>query len=129
MEKRFVIWGSILGFIGVAAGAFGAHALRDHFERFPDLQATYETAVKYNFYHALALLMLGWAVERWPGKWLIRSGYLFLAGVILFSGSLYLLALTGIRWLGAITPLGGVALLGGWASLGWGVSRDSSSKQ
>jgi uncharacterized membrane protein YgdD (TMEM256/DUF423 family) len=124
MDKRFVILGSILGFIGVAAGAFGAHALRDHFVRFPDLKSPYETAVDYNFYHALALLFVGWASSHWPTRWVVWSGYLFLIGVIIFSGSLYLLAITGIRWLGAITPLGGVAFLAAWVCLGWGVARN-----
>lgn len=123
MDKLFIILGSSLGFIAVAMGAFGAHALRTHFEQFPDLQATYQTAVEYNFYHALALVAAAWAVSKWPGGLITWSGYLFAIGVVVFSGSLYILALTGIRWLGAITPIGGVAFLAGWICLALGVWR------
>jgi len=74
-------------------------------------------------YHALGLLAVAWMVTRWPGPWPVRAGWLFVAGTVLFSGSLYALALTGVRWLGAITPLGGAAFLAGWLCLAWGASR------
>jgi uncharacterized membrane protein YgdD (TMEM256/DUF423 family) len=117
MEKTFVVMGAVFMFIGVGAGAFGAHGLSGYFERFPDLEATFETAVRYHLIHGLALFIAAWAAEKWPGTFVNVSGYLFAAGILLFSGSLYLLVLTNTRWLGAITPLGGVAFLAGWLLL------------
>ncbi len=109
--------GAILAFLAVAAGAFGAHALRPRLA--PDLLEVFETAARYQMYHALALLAVAWASERWPGPAPALAGWLFVAGIVVFSGSLYLLSLTGQRWLGAITPLGGLAFLAGWAVLAW----------
>ncbi len=123
MSRTFAILGAVLAFVGVGAGAFGAHALRAHFDRFPDLRAIYQTATQYQMYHALGLLAVAWAMSKWPGGWFGWAGYLFLAGIVIFSGSLYLLSITGVRWLGAITPLGGVAFLAGWACLAIGVWR------
>ncbi len=117
MERLFVLLGSILMFIGVGAGAFGAHGLSGYFAQYPHLEGTYETAVRYQIYHALALFAAAWIASKWPGPLTTWAGYLFLAGIILFSGSLYLLVFTRINWLGAITPLGGVAFLGGWLLL------------
>jgi uncharacterized membrane protein YgdD (TMEM256/DUF423 family) len=117
MDRTFVILGSIIMFFGVAAGAFGAHALANHFQNFPELESTYNTAVRYQLIHGLALFTIAWAVTRWPGSFMQAAGFLFIAGIILFSGSLYLLVLTGTRWLGAITPFGGVAFLAGWLAL------------
>lgn len=114
MERLFVIIGSIVMFLGVGAGAFGAHALSGYFENHTDLQSTYDTAVRYLMIHGLALLAVAWASWRWPGPLVNMAGYLFIAGILIFSGSLFLLSLTGVRWLGAITPIGGVAFLGGW---------------
>jgi len=108
--------GAAAGF-AVAAGAFGAHALRDALPA--DALAVFETAARYQMYHALALLAIGVLLERGPARLLRWSGGAFLAGILVFSGSLYLLALTGHRWLGAITPLGGVAFLLGWGLLVW----------
>jgi uncharacterized membrane protein YgdD (TMEM256/DUF423 family) len=105
----------------VAAGAFGAHALRGRLT--PESLAVFETAARYQMYHALGLLAVGWAVARWPGGPARWAGWLFLAGTVLFSGSLYLLALSGIRWLGAITPLGGIAFLVGWLLLAFAITR------
>jgi uncharacterized membrane protein YgdD (TMEM256/DUF423 family) len=110
--------GAVSGFIGVALGAFGAHALKSRLA--PDLLATFEVGVRYQMYHALALLAVGWAQTRWPGPVLNAGGWLFVAGTLLFSGSLYVLSLTGEKWLGAVTPVGGLALLGGWLCLAWG---------
>jgi uncharacterized membrane protein YgdD (TMEM256/DUF423 family) len=104
-------------FLGVGAGAFGAHGLSAYFAKFPQFEATYATAVRYHLIHGLALLIVGLAADRWPGVWTQWSGYLLALGVLLFSGSLYLLVFTGVRWLGAITPLGGVAFLAGWFCL------------
>lgn len=117
MDRTFVILASIIMFFGVAAGAFGAHALANHFKSYPELESTYNTAVRYQLIHGLAIFAIAWAVTRWPGSFTQLAGFLFVAGIVLFSGSLYLLVLTGSRWLGAITPFGGVAFLVGWLSL------------
>ena len=117
MERIFAMMGAILMFLGVAAGAFGAHGLSSYFEQYPNLEGTFETAVRYHIYHALALFAAAWAVGRWPSALATWSGYLFVVGILIFSGSLYLLVMTRVRWLGAITPLGGVAFLAGWVCL------------
>jgi uncharacterized membrane protein YgdD (TMEM256/DUF423 family) len=114
----FVRLGAIGGFLGVALGAFGAHALRDRIS--PDLLAVYQTGVQYHLVHALALLFVGLLAEHLPGaasRMARVSGTLFAIGILLFSGSLYALALTGVRKLGIITPFGGVCFLTGWALL------------
>lgn len=117
MDRFFVISGAILMFLGVGAGAFGAHSLSSYFVRHPDLSETYDTAVQYLMVHGLALFAVAWVTSKWPGSWANWAGYLFIAGVLLFSGSLFLLVFTRLRWLGAITPLGGVAFLAGWLCL------------
>ncbi len=127
MDRIFVTLGASLGFLAVATGAFGAHALSDYFANFPDLKPTYQTAVTYHFYHALAILAVAWATTRWPSRLIIWAGYLLAIGVLVFSGSLYLLVLTNTRWLGAITPIGGVAFLAGWLCLGLGAWRSNES--
>jgi uncharacterized membrane protein YgdD (TMEM256/DUF423 family) len=109
---------AVAGFLGVALGAFGAHALRTRLS--PDLLAVFETGVRYQMYHAFATFAAAWAFARWPRRVFGVAGGLFLAGIVVFSGSLYLLALTGERWLGAITPIGGAACLAGWLCLAWG---------
>jgi uncharacterized membrane protein YgdD (TMEM256/DUF423 family) len=81
--------------------------------------AVFETGVRYQMYHALALLAAAWAQAKWPGAMAVAGGWLFVAGTLLFSGSLYALAFTGLRWLGPVTPLGGLAFLAGWACLAW----------
>jgi uncharacterized membrane protein YgdD (TMEM256/DUF423 family) len=121
MERLFLAAGAISGGMAVAAGAFGAHALRARLP--PDLLAVFQTGAQYQLAHALALLAVGLLLARAPGAASAAAGWLFLAGTVLFSGSLYALALTGVRALGAITPLGGVALLGGWAALTWAALR------
>jgi uncharacterized membrane protein YgdD (TMEM256/DUF423 family) len=115
MTRLFFVLGSIFACAAVAAGAFGAHALRARIT--PELLAVFETGARYQMYHALGLFVVAWATSRWPGRPARMAGLLFVSGIVLFSGSLYLLALSGIRWLGAITPLGGLALLGGWLAL------------
>lgn len=117
MERLFFVIGGLSGFIGVALGAFGAHALKSRLDA--DLLATFEVGVRYQMYHAFALLAVAWAQTRWPGAVLTASGWLFVAGTLIFSGSLYALSLSGLRWLGAITPVGGFALLAGWLCLAW----------
>jgi uncharacterized membrane protein YgdD (TMEM256/DUF423 family) len=113
--------GCALGALGVGLGAFAAHGLRGVLTE-ADL-GTFEVAVRYHMYHALALLASAWAVERWGGTAATLAGWSFVAGIVLFSGSLYVLTLTGFRWLGAVTPLGGVAFLAGWALLAWTAFR------
>jgi len=117
MDRTFVGLGAVLAGVAVAAGAFGAHGLRDRVA--PDMLAVFETAARYQMYHAVALLFVGWAVTRWPTGQAALAGGFFVAGIVLFSGSLYVLALSGVRWLGAITPLGGLCFLIGWAVLAW----------
>jgi uncharacterized membrane protein YgdD (TMEM256/DUF423 family) len=115
MDRTFLFFGSVAGFVAVAFGAFGAHALRNKLSA--DMLAVFETGVRYQMFHALALLVTAIAVARFDG-WVARAaGWCFLAGIVLFSGSLYALALTGVRSFGAITPLGGVAFLAGWGLL------------
>jgi len=115
MATTWLAVGAIAGAIGVALGAFGAHGLKSRVG--PDLLAVFETGVRYHMIHALALLAVAWAGDRWPSVWTTAAGWLFVAGIVVFSGSLYLMTLTGARWLGAITPLGGLAFIVGWASL------------
>jgi uncharacterized membrane protein YgdD (TMEM256/DUF423 family) len=115
VDRLFFSLGALSALVSVAAGAFGAHALRARLE--PQALAVFETGARYQMYHAFGLLAVAWAIARWPGPWGDRAGWLFLVGTILFSGSLYALALSGVRWLGAITPLGGVAFLLGWVCL------------
>jgi len=119
--RLFLLFGASYGLLGVAFGAFGAHALRARLA--PDLLAVFHTGVEYQFYHAFALLAVGVLLLLKPAPALPVAGWCFALGVLLFSGSLYALALTGTRWLGAITPLGGLLFLAGWGALFWGVLR------
>jgi uncharacterized membrane protein YgdD (TMEM256/DUF423 family) len=127
MHRTFLILGSLFGFLGVAAGAFGAHALREIVA--PQYLMTFETAARYQMYHAFAILVSGWAVARSHDTYFYFAGWVFTAGILLFSGSLYILSLTGIRWLGAITPFGGVLFLAGWLLLviGFWANREEAS--
>lgn len=110
-----MILGGLAGFIGVALGAFGAHGLRSRLP--PEMLAVFETGVRYQMYHACAILIVALAAARLDG-WLIRSaGWFFVVGIVLFSGSLYALALSRITLFGAVTPIGGLAFLAGWACL------------
>lgn len=121
MAKLFITLGSLSGMLAVILGAFGAHALKGRLDDYA--RGVYETAVQYHFYHSLALLAVGIIALGHPQTALLRSsGWLFLVGIVVFSGSLYLLSVSGLRWLGAITPLGGLAFIAGWACLaavGW----------
>jgi uncharacterized membrane protein YgdD (TMEM256/DUF423 family) len=121
MDRLFLALGALSAFVSVAAGAFGAHALRSRVA--PDLLATFETGARYQMYHALGLLAVAWAASRWPGALTSAAGWLLVAGTVLFSGSLYALVLSGVRALGAVTPVGGVAFLAGWALLAWAALR------
>lgn len=116
VARLFIALGGIAAFLAVAMGAFGAHALKAHLAA--DLLAVYKTGVEYHFYHALGLVGVGLLACRLPqSRSLSAAGWLMLAGIVLFSGSLYLMSLTGLRWLGAVTPLGGAAFLAAWALL------------
>jgi len=117
MDRLFFALGALSGFVAVALGAFAAHGLKSRLA--PDLLATFEIGVRYQMYHALALLAAGWAQTRWPGAAATAGGWLFVTGTLLFSGSLYALSLTGQKWLGAVAPAGGLALLAGWLCLAW----------
>lgn len=123
MHRTFLALGALLGMLAVAAGAFGAHALESRLT--PDRLDVFETAARYQMYHALALVGVAWASAALAGSPSLTAaaGWLFVAGILVFSGSLYLLALGGPRWLGAITPLGGLAFMAGWALLGWAALR------
>jgi uncharacterized membrane protein YgdD (TMEM256/DUF423 family) len=121
MPRSFAIAGAVSGLIGVAAGAFGAHALRNRLSA--GLLAVFETGARYQMYHALALLAVAWIATVAPSAPATWAGRLFLTGTVLFSGSLYALALSGIRGLGAITPFGGVAFLAGWVCLAFAARR------
>jgi uncharacterized membrane protein YgdD (TMEM256/DUF423 family) len=123
MDRVFFALGSLAAFIGVALGAFAAHGLKSRLDA--GMLATFEIGVRYHMYHALALLAVAWACSRWPGTITAAAGWLFIAGIVVFSGSLYVLALTGVRWLGAITPLGGLAFLAGWLCLAWAALKSS----
>jgi uncharacterized membrane protein YgdD (TMEM256/DUF423 family) len=114
----FLIIAALNGFLAVSLGAFAAHGLKNSLPA--DLLAVFQTGVQYHMYHALALFGVGVLMLQFPTNTLLRvSGYLFLLGIIVFSGSLYALSLSGVRWLGAITPIGGVMFLAGWALLAW----------
>lgn len=119
--KLWLLIGSVYGGIGVALGAFGAHALKTRLS--PEMLAVWRTAVEYQFSHALALLLLGVLARVWPELPLNVAGGCFALGVLLFSGSLYALVLTDVRVLGAVTPVGGLLFLAGWLSLSWTAAR------
>jgi uncharacterized membrane protein YgdD (TMEM256/DUF423 family) len=116
MHKNFLLIAAILGFLGVAFGAFGAHGLRERLS--PEMMAAFEIGVRYQMYHVFALLAVAAAIAHFGrARLLLIAGWSFIAGVLIFSGSLYALALTGTGMFGAITPIGGVGLLFGWACL------------
>lgn len=120
--RLLALLGAVNAFLAVAFGAFGAHALRGRLT--PEMADVYHTASQYHFYHALGLIAVALLATQLPGSGLLRAaGWSLLVGIVLFSGSLYLLALTGTRWLGAITPLGGVAFLVGWALVALALAR------
>ncbi len=121
MIRFLIVAGAVLGAIGVAAGAFGAHALEARVT--PERLQTFETGVRYQMYHSLALIAVAWLASQWPTWHFTASGIAFLTGILIFSGSLYILVLTDTPWLGAITPIGGVAFITGWILLALGAIR------
>jgi uncharacterized membrane protein YgdD (TMEM256/DUF423 family) len=120
MSRKFILIAAVLGALGVALGAFGAHGLRAHFTASPDLEPTFGTAVQYHLIHAAALLGAAWAAAQYPGRWTRYAGWLFLVGILLFSGALYVLSIFNVRFMGAVAPVGGAALIAGWLCLGIG---------
>ncbi len=113
--KIFAILGSVGALLSVALGAFGAHALKSTLS--PAMQETFETGARYQMYHSLALFVVAWAIDRFGPQLFTTAGWFLVGGIVVFSGSLYLLTLTGVRWFGAITPVGGVSFLIGWGML------------
>lgn len=118
MDRLFFLLGSLSAVLAVALGAFAAHGLKGRLSE--EFLNAFEVGVRYQMFHALGLLAVAWAWSRWPKTEMAVAGWLFLAGSALFSGSLYLLALTGVRWLGIVTPVGGLAFILGWLVLAWG---------
>ena len=120
--KIFLLLGSVNALLAVVLGAFGAHALKTRLGA--DMLSVYQTGVQYHFYHALGLLLVGIITHQFPPSlWIKTSGWLMVAGIILFSGSLYILSITQIRWLGAVTPVGGMAFILAWLILCIGILR------
>jgi uncharacterized membrane protein YgdD (TMEM256/DUF423 family) len=116
MHKLFLIISSISGILAVGFGAFGAHALKDKLQSEGTLD-TFQTAVQYQFYHTLALLGIAFLLTKYQSQWLHYAGFSMTFGILIFSGSLYILCLTGMKWLGAITPIGGLLFILGWVFL------------
>ncbi len=121
MERVFFVLGALSAFIAVAAGAFGAHGLKSRMSA--EMLSVFEVGVRYQMYHALALIAVAWVQAKYPSSIVTTGGWFFVIGTILFSGSLYLLSVSAVRWLGAITPLGGLAFLAGWVCIAWGAWR------
>jgi uncharacterized membrane protein YgdD (TMEM256/DUF423 family) len=120
--KTFLVIGALAMALGVILGAFGAHGLKNKLT--PDLLAVYHTGVEYHLYHALGLILVGVLINQFPQvSGLQLGGWLLLAGIVIFSGSLYVLAISGVRWLGAITPIGGLAFIAGWVWIAWSLVR------
>lgn len=117
LSQRFLVLGTVFAGLAVAAGAFGAHALKEILDEHR-LQV-FDTAARYQMYHAFGLCIVAWAMDRYPGQRLEQTGWLFTIGILLFSGSLYVVSLAGVRWMGAVTPIGGAAFLAGWLLFGW----------
>jgi len=121
MDRFFFSAGAIAAFVAAVLGAFGSHYLRTKLTS--EMLNIFEVGVRYQMYHALGLIAVAWAIARWPQANFNSAGWCFIVGTIIFSGSLYLLSITGLRWFGAITPIGGLAFLAGWAILVWAVNR------
>lgn len=123
-SRYFIALGAISAFLSVGLGAFGAHAIKQTIAA--ELLAIYQTAVDYQFFHSLGLILIGLVYQQLPTKLIKSAGWLIVFGIIVFSGSLYILSLTGIRWLGAITPIGGTAFILAWFLLAIGSFKKSS---
>jgi uncharacterized membrane protein YgdD (TMEM256/DUF423 family) len=121
MERVFFLYGTVSALVGVAAGAFGAHGLKGRLD--PEMLSVFKVGVQYQMYHAFALIAAAGAHTKWPSRFVRIGGWLFVIGTILFSGSLYLLSVSGVQWIGAVTPLGGLAFLAGWGCIAWAAWR------
>jgi uncharacterized membrane protein YgdD (TMEM256/DUF423 family) len=121
LSQRFLVLGTVFAGLAVAAGAFGAHALKEILDEHR-LQV-FDTATRYQMYHAFGLCIVAGAMDRYPEQRLEQTGWLFTIGILLFSGSLYVVSLAGVRWMGAVTPIGGAAFLAGWLLFGWRIWR------
>lgn len=117
----FAVLGAMFAATSVAAGAFGAHALKAILD--PPMLAVYETAARYQMYHAVGLFVVAWLLRETRSSSAVKAGWLFCAGILLFSGSLYVVALAEIKWMGALTPLGGVSFIAGWSCVAWAAWR------
>jgi uncharacterized membrane protein YgdD (TMEM256/DUF423 family) len=126
MARRFGVAGAVFGLLGVTLGAFGAHVLQDRLS--PADLATFDTGVRYQMYHTLALLFVALMTAKRETRALCLAGWGFLVGIVVFSGSLYGLTLFGLRWLGAVTPLGGLAFLVGWGALAWSILKAGDAR-
>jgi uncharacterized membrane protein YgdD (TMEM256/DUF423 family) len=124
MNRRFIALGALFGLLGVLGGTFAAHGLKDRLS--PDMLAIFETGVRYQMYQALALILVGIVCREGNSRLIRASGVLFAVGIVVFSGSLYALSLSGMKWWGMITPVGGGAFLAGWALLALGAFRHRS---
>ncbi|HEX9828689.1 MAG TPA: DUF423 domain-containing protein [Bacteroidota bacterium] len=124
MKNIFYIFGSLSAFLGVALGAFGAHSLKESLS--PEMLSIFETGVRYQMYHSFALFIAGWAFQKYSHVSFSKAGWLFVSGIVLFSGSLYMLAATGTSMFGAVTPVGGLAFLAGWLFLAVGFWKTKS---
>jgi uncharacterized membrane protein YgdD (TMEM256/DUF423 family) len=122
VDRLFIRLGAVAGFVGVALGAFGAHALRAQIS--PEHLAVFETGVRYQLLHALALVLVGFLLGRKPARLTTAAGWCFAAGIVLFSGSLYVLSITGTTAVGIVTPFGGLFFLAGWACLAFAGLRE-----
>lgn len=127
MTRQVVMIAAVLAALGVGIGAFGAHGLRPHFEANPTLEPTFDTASRYHLIHALGLFVAAWVTTRWPGRLASAGVWLLLAGLILFSGNLYVLSIFNVRVMGAVAPFGGAALVLGWLCLGLAAWRGSDT--
>jgi uncharacterized membrane protein YgdD (TMEM256/DUF423 family) len=133
MHKNFLMTGAVLGAIAVALGAFGAHSLKQIVS--PETVNTFDTGVRYQVYHTLALFIAAILFERFPNKWIKWAGWAFIIGIILFSGSLYMLTAlkatdkTGLEGVGIVTPFGGLFFIAGWVCLGLGVRNSKFKSQ
>lgn len=125
--RTFLTAGCILAATAVGAGAFGAHMLKSMLE--PPMLAVYETAARYQMFHAFGLIAVGISITLFDDRRLAPAGWLFATGIVLFCGSLYGIALAGLKWLGPVTPLGGLALIGGWIVFGWRIWRGTESSR
>jgi uncharacterized membrane protein YgdD (TMEM256/DUF423 family) len=129
MQKAYSVLACVFLIIAVLVGAFGAHGLKSYFLEHPKYEEIYKTAVFYHFIHGLSLFIVSWCITQWDSSLIIKAGYFFIAGIIIFSGSLYILSLTQIKTFGMITPIGGIAFIIGWGCLALGIYKSNSIKK